>query len=208
MIPKAIVEKILETARIEEVVGDFVALKRAGSSYKALSPFTDEKTPSFYVSPAKNIFKDFSSGKGGNAATFLMEHEQMSYPQALRWLAEKYNIEIPAREATPEEQEAQSERESLQALLNYAAQYYHQYLLTQEEGKQIGLPYCHERGLSDAVIERFQLGYAPAGPQHFVDRPIPGPAAVPDPQPFRENFGLWGAYLTLQQQRAQIHQHR
>ena len=172
MIPKAIVEKILETARIEEVVGDFVALKRAGSSYKALSPFTDEKTPSFYVSPAKNIFKDFSSGKGGNAATFLMEHEQMSYPQALRWLAEKYNIEIPAREATPEEQEAQSERESLQALLNYAAQYYHQYLLTQEEGRQIGLPYCHERGLSDAVIERFQLGYAPAGPRHFVDHAL------------------------------------
>ena len=172
MIPKAIVDKILETAQIEEVVGDFVALKRAGTSYKANSPFTDERTPSFYVAPAKNIFKDFSSGKGGNAATFLMEHEQMSYPQALRWLAEKYNIEIPEREATPEEQEAQSERESMQVLLNYAAQYYHEYLLNQEEGQQIGLPYCKERGLSEPVIQKFQLGYAPAGPRHFVDHAL------------------------------------
>ena len=172
MIPKAIVDKILETAQIEEVVGDFVALKRAGTSYKANSPFTDERTPSFYVAPAKNIFKDFSSGKGGNAATFLMEHEQMSYPQALRWLAEKYNIEIPEREATPEEQEAQNERESMQVLLNYAAQYYHEYLLNQEEGQQIGLPYCKERGLSEPVIQKFQLGYAPAGPRHFVDHAL------------------------------------
>ena len=172
MIPKAIVDKILETAQIEEVVGDFVALKRAGTSYKANSPFTDERTPSFYVAPAKNIFKDFSSGKGGNAATFLMEHEQMSYPQALRWLAEKYNIEIPEREATPEEQEAQNERESMQVLLNYAAQHYHEYLLNQEEGQQIGLPYCKERGLSEPVIQKFQLGYAPAGPRHFVDHAL------------------------------------
>ena len=172
MIPKAIVDKILETAQIEEVVGDFVALKRAGTSYKANSPFTDERTPSFYVAPAKNIFKDFSSGKGGNAATFLMEHEQMSYPQALRWLAEKYNIDIPEREATPEEQEAQNERESMQVLLNYAAQYYHEYLLNQEEGQQIGLPYCKERGLSEPVIQKFQLGYAPAGPRHFVDHAL------------------------------------
>lgn len=172
MIPKAIVDKILETAQIEEVIGDFVTLKRAGSSFKALSPFSDEKTPSFYVSPAKNIFKDFSSGKGGNAASFLMEHEQMSYPQALRWLAEKYNIEIPEREATPEEQEAQSDRESMQVLLNYAGQYYHQCLLNKEEGQQIGLPYCRERGLSDDVIEKFQLGYAPAGPRHFVDHAL------------------------------------
>ena len=172
MIPKAIVDKILETAQIEEVVGDFVALKRAGTSYKANSPFTDERTPSFYVAPAKNIFKDFSSGKGGNAATFLMEHEQMSYPQALRWLAEKYNIEIPERETTPEEQEAQSERESMQVLLNYGAQYYHEYLLNQEEGQQIGLPYCKERGLSEPVIQKFQLGYAPAGPRHFVDHAL------------------------------------
>lgn len=172
MIPPKIVDQILETSQIEEVVGDFVALKRAGSSFKALSPFTDEKTPSFYVSPAKNIFKDFSSGKGGNAATFLMEHEQMSYPQALRWLAEKYNIEIPERETTPEEQEAQSDRESIQVLLNYAAQYYHQYLLNQEEGQQIGLPYCRERGLTNAIIEKFQLGYAPAGPRQFVDHAL------------------------------------
>lgn len=172
MIPKAIVDKILETAQIEEVVGDFVALKRAGTSYKAHSPFTDENTPSFYVAPAKNIFKDFSSGKGGNPATFLMEHEQMSYPQALRWLAEKYNIDIPEREATPEEQEAQTERESMQVLLNYAAQYYHQYLQSQEEGQQIGLPYCKERGLSEPIIQKFQLGYAPAGPRHFVDHAL------------------------------------
>ncbi len=172
MIPEAVVDKILETARIEEVIGDFVTLKRAGSSFKALSPFSDEKTPSFYVSPAKNIFKDFSSGKGGNAASFLMEHEQMSYPQALRWLAEKYNIEIPEREATPEEQEAQSDRESMQVLLNYAGHYYHQCLLKQEEGQQIGLPYCRERGLSDDIIEQFQLGYAPAGPRHFVDHAL------------------------------------
>lgn len=180
MIPKAIVEKILETARIEEVVDDFVSLKRAGSSFKALSPFTDEKTPSFYVSPAKNIFKDFSSGKGGSPAAFLMEHEQMSYPQALRWLAEKYNIDIPEREPTPEEQEAQSERESMQALLNYAAEYFHQYLLNEEDGRQIGLSYCRERELNDAMIEKFQLGYAPAGPSHFTNHALK--------QQFRETY--------------------
>ena len=113
MIKKETIDKIFEAAQIEEVIGEFVNLKRSGSSYKGLSPFSEEGTPSFMVSPSKQIFKDFSSGKGGSVVTFLMEHEQMSYPEALRFLAEKYNIEIEETKSSPEQEEARSHRESL-----------------------------------------------------------------------------------------------
>lgn len=159
-IPPHIVDLILQTARIEEVIGEFVQLKRAGSNLKGLSPFTDEKTPSFVVSPAKQIFKCFSTGKGGNAASFLMEKEHFSYPEALRWLAKKYQIEVPEeREATAEELAALNERESYLIINEFAKNTFANMLLESEEGKAIGLSYFEERGFSKATIEKFQLGY-------------------------------------------------
>lgn len=172
MIPQEIVDQILNTAQIEEVVGEFVPLKKSGANYKANSPWTDERTPSFFVSPGKNIFKDFSSGRGGNPATFLMEHEQMSYPQALRWLAEMYNIEIPEKEETEEEKKERTEKDSLYIILNYAKDYYHHYLLNNEQGKAIGLSYFKERGFSEEIIRKFELGYAPSGKQNLVNDAI------------------------------------
>lgn len=172
MIPKATVDKILDTAQIEDVVGEFVPLKRAGANFKANSPWTDERTPSFFVAPGKNIFKDFSSGKGGNPVTFLMEHEHLSYPQALRWLAEFYKIEIPEQEESAEEKEQRTEREAIQILLNYAARYYHEYLLNEEDGKAVGLAYFKERGFTETVIDKFQLGYAPDEKRHFTDHAL------------------------------------
>jgi DNA primase len=159
-IPPHIVDQILQTARIEEVIGEFVQLKRAGSNLKGLSPFTDEKTPSFVVSPAKQIFKCFSTGKGGNAASFLMEKEHFSYPEALRWLAKRYQIEVPEeREATAEELAALNERESYLIINEFAKNTFSNMLLESEEGKAIGLSYFEERGFSRASIEKFQLGY-------------------------------------------------
>ena len=159
-IPPHIVDQILQTARIEEVIGEFVQLKRAGSNLKGLSPFTDEKTPSFVVSPAKQIFKCFSTGKGGNAASFLMEKEHYSYPEALRWLAKRYNIEVPEeREATAEELAALNERESFLIINEFAKNTFSDMLLHSQEGKAIGLSYFQERGFSTATIEKFQLGY-------------------------------------------------
>ena len=118
MIPKDIIDQIFETARIEEIVGEFVHLKKSGSNYKGLSPFVNEKTPSFMVSPAKGIFKDFSSGKGGNVVSFLMEHESLTYPQALKWLGKFYNIEIPEKELTDEEK-AKLDRERIAVYCKY-----------------------------------------------------------------------------------------
>lgn len=159
-IPPHIVDLILQTARIEEVIGEFVQLKRAGSNLKGLSPFTDEKTPSFVVSPAKQIFKCFSTGKGGNAASFLMEKEHFSYPEALRWLAKKYQIDVPEeREATAEELAALNERESYLIINEFAKNTFSNMLLESEEGKAIGLSYFEERGFTRATIEKFQLGY-------------------------------------------------
>ena len=159
-IPPHIVDQILQTARIEEVIGEFVQLKRAGSNLKGLSPFTDEKTPSFVVSPAKQIFKCFSTGKGGNAASFLMEKEHFSYPEALRWLAKRYQIEVPEeREATAEELAALNERESFLIINEFAKNTFANMLLETEEGKAIGLSYFEERGFTRATIEKFQLGY-------------------------------------------------
>jgi DNA primase len=161
MITQKTIERVLEVAAIEEVIGEFVQLKKAGSNYKGLSPFVDEKTPSFMVSPAKGIFKDFSSGKGGNVLSFLMEHEQMSYPEAIRWLAEKYNIEIEEdqTETSPEQLEAHSLRESLYIVNQFAEKTFHENLFTTEEGKSIGLSYLKERQFSDETIKKFMLGY-------------------------------------------------
>ena len=162
MIPKHIIDEIMATARIEEVIGDFVALKKAGSDMRALSPFSQEKTPSFYVSPNKQIFKDFSSGKGGNVVTFLMEHEQISYPEALRFLAKKYQIQIPEeKEMTPEEVVAANEKESLYIVLQYAHDFYREQLENTEDGKAIGKSYFHERGFHEETLEKFGLGFAP-----------------------------------------------
>ena len=155
-------------ARIEEVVGDFVHLKKSGSSYKALSPFSSEKTPSFFVSPAKGIFKDFSSGKGGNAVTFLMEHEQMSYPEALRYLAKKYNITIEEDDVTPEQKEEQNKRESLYIVNEFAQQWFVDQL-DQQEGRAIGIAYFKERGFHEETIKTFQLGYSPDSWDSFTN---------------------------------------
>ncbi|TNE55453.1 MAG: DNA primase [Bacteroidetes bacterium] len=158
-IPAHIVDTILSTARIEEVIGEFVNLKRAGSNLKGLSPFTDEKTPSFMVSPAKQIFKCFSTGKGGTVVSFLMEKEHFSYPEALRWLANKYQIAVPEEEQTPEEKEEQSEKESLRIINEFAKSHFKQNLHEHQEGKTIGLSYFQERGYRLETIEKFELGY-------------------------------------------------
>jgi DNA primase len=169
-IPPHIVDQILQTARIEEVIGEFVQLKRAGSNLKGLSPFTDEKTPSFVVSPAKQIFKCFYTGKGGNAASFLMEKEHFSYPEALRWLAKRYNIEVPEeREASAEELAALNERESFLIINEFAKNAFSDMLLNAQEGKAIGLSYFEERGFTRATIDKFQLGYCLNTGSAFTD---------------------------------------
>ncbi len=159
-IPPHIIDEIMQTSRIEEVIGEFVNLKRAGSSLKGLSPFTDEKTASFVVSPAKQIFKCFSTGKGGSVVTFLMEKEHYSYPEALKWLANKYNITLPEEEEqTAEQLAAVTERESLQIINEFAKTHFHDRMHTSNEGKAIGLSYFIERGFRLDIIEKFQLGY-------------------------------------------------
>lgn len=169
-IPPHIIDEIMQTARIEEVIGQFVNLKRAGSSLKGLSPFTDEKTPSFMVSPAKQIFKCFSTGKGGSVVTFLMEKEHFSYPEALRWLADKYGIQLPEEEPqTAEELAAITERESLQIINEFAKNHFKESLHQHEEGKAIGLSYFLERGFRMDIIQKFDLGYCLNSGHDFVD---------------------------------------
>lgn len=159
-IPSHIIDQIMQASQIEEVIGDFVQLKRAGSSLKGLSPFTDEKTPSFIVSPAKQIFKCFSTGKGGTVVTFLMEKEHFSYPEALRWLANRYNIEIPAETApTAEEIADKNERDSLFIINEFAKNHFFHNLMETDEGKAVGLSYFEERGFRKDIVEKFQLGY-------------------------------------------------
>ncbi len=161
MIDQQTIARIFETADIVEVISDFVALKRAGQNYKGFSPWTNEKTPSFFVSPAKGIFKDFSSGKGGNVVGFLMEHEKLSYPEALRYLAKKYNIEIVEQEPTPEELQQRNERESLLVITSFAQKFFSDRLYNHPEGKTIALSYFRERGFTDYIVKKFQLGYSP-----------------------------------------------
>ena len=161
MIPKQTVDLILETARIEEVVGDFVSLKKRGVNMLGLCPFHSEKTPSFTVSPAKGIYKCFGCGKAGDAVRFVMEHESFTYPEALRYLAEKYRIEIEEEQPSPEQLQKQDEKESLFVMYSFAQKFYSDYLFNTEEGKAIGLSYFNERGFNESIIQKFQLGYAP-----------------------------------------------
>ena len=161
MISKDTIEKVFETARVEEVIGDFVQLKRAGSNLKGLSPFVNEKSPSFMVSPVKQIWKDFSSGKGGNAVTFLMEHEHFTYPEAIKYLAVKYNIEIEETVQSDEDVAQANEKESMYLVSEFAQKYFHHILFETEEGKAIGLSYFKERGFTSDTIKKFGLGYSP-----------------------------------------------
>lgn len=161
MIQKASIDQVFETSRVEEVIGDFVQLKKSGSNFKGLSPFTDERTPSFMVSPVKQIWKDFSSGKGGNVVAFLMEHEHFTYPEAIKYLAKKYNIEIEETEQTDEQKQQADERESLYLVNAFARDYFAQQLHKTDLGKAIGLGYFKERGFTQDTIEKFQLGYSP-----------------------------------------------
>jgi DNA primase len=161
LISKSTIDKVFEAARVEEVLGDFVQLKKSGSNFKGLSPFTDERTPSFMVSPVKQIWKDFSSGKGGNVVAFLMEHEHFTYPEAIRYLAKKYQIEVEETQQTTEEKEKASERESMMLVTEFASEFYQNSLWNTETGKAIGLSYFKERGFSDDTIRHFGLGYNP-----------------------------------------------
>lgn len=161
MITRETIDEVKNRVDIVDVIGDFVALKRSGQNYKALSPFTNEKTASFYVVPAKGIFKDFSSGKGGDGITFVMEHEGMSYLEAIRYLAKKYGVEIKEEEGRSEQEKAsQSERDSLYIIMNFAKDHYRELLLKSDEGKSIGLSYFRERGFNDRTIDKFELGYS------------------------------------------------
>lgn len=171
MISKRTIEEVFETARVEEVVGDFVQLKKSGSNFKGLSPFTEEKTPSFMVSPAKQIWKDFSSGKGGTAVTFLMEHEQYTYPEAIKYIANKYGIEIEETQKTPEQKLEDDEKESLFLVSNFAKDYFKKSLLS-EEGKSIGLSYLKERKFDQKMIDRFDIGYSPEKINDFSDTAV------------------------------------
>ena len=155
MISKNTIDKVYETARIEEVIGDFVQLKKSGANYKGLSPFTEERSPSFMVSPVKQIWKDFSSGKGGNVVAFVMEHEHFTYPEAIRYLAKKYQIEIEETIQSDEQKEAANERESMYLVSEYAARYFSEVLLTSAAGQAIGLSYFRERGFTDETIKKF-----------------------------------------------------
>ncbi|MEZ4800598.1 MAG: DNA primase [Flavobacteriales bacterium] len=161
MISRATIDRIYQTAIIEEVIGDFVNLKKSGSSWKGLSPFANEKTPSFFVVPAKGIYKDFSSGKGGNVVDFLMEHEKLSYPEALRWLGAKYNIEIEEDKPSEEQLQERSERENLSVATEFAGKWFQEQLHETEEGQAIGLSYFQERGFRPDIIRKFNLGYSP-----------------------------------------------
>ena len=172
MISKSTIDKVFEQSLVEEVVGEFVQLKKSGSNYKGLSPFSNEKTPSFVVSPVKQIWKDFSSGKGGNAVAFLMEHEHFTYPEAIKYLARKYNIEIEETQISSLDKEKASEKESLFIVSEYAKVFFSDTLLNTKEGKTIGLSYFKERGFSDETIKKYDLGYLPDKLNYFSKEAI------------------------------------
>jgi DNA primase len=160
VISRETIDEVKSRIDILDVISDFVSVKRSGQNYKALSPFTNEKTASFYVVPSKGIFKDFSSGKGGDAITFVMEHEGMGYLEAIRYMAKKYGVEIKEEAVTAEQTAQQNDRDSLYILMNYAKDYFAGQLYNSDEGKSIGLSYFRERGYNDRTIERFELGYS------------------------------------------------
>ena len=172
MIPKDTVDKIIDAARVEEVVGEFITLKKRGANLLGLCPFHGEKSPSFTVSSVKGIYKCFGCGKAGNSVNFIMEHLQLSYPEALRWLAKKYAIEIVEREITQEDREKQTERESMLIVMQYAQRYFTNSMMQTDEGKSIGLGYFLERALRDDIIAKFQLGYSLEGRNAFTNDAI------------------------------------
>ncbi|HWA35770.1 MAG TPA: DNA primase [Cyclobacteriaceae bacterium] len=172
MISRETIDEVKNRIDIVDVISDFISLKRAGQNYKALSPFNNEKTASFFVVPGKGIFKDFSSGKGGDAITFVMEHEGMSYTEAIRFLAKKYGVEINETAQSDELLEQQSEREGLYILMNFAKDYYKDNLFNTDEGRGIGLSYFHERGFNDRTVNKFELGYALEGWNHLSDAAV------------------------------------
>jgi DNA primase len=172
MISRETIDEVKSRIDIIDVISDFVSVKKSGQNYKALSPFTNEKTASFYIVPAKGIFKDFSSGKGGDAITFLMEHEGMSYMEAIKHLAKKYGVEIKEDQASAEFQAEQSQREGLYILMNFAKDYYKDMLIHNEEGQSIGLSYFRERGFTDRTVQKFELGYALNSWENFSDEAI------------------------------------
>lgn len=172
MIKKEDIDKIFDAVRIEEVVGDYVSLKKRGVNLIGCCPFHNEKTPSFYVSPVKGIYKCFGCGKGGHAVNFIMEHDKLSYPDALRYLAKKYNIEIVEKELTPEETQHQNERESLYVVSSFAQKTFSENLYNTDEGKSVGLGYFKERGLREDIIQKFQLGYSINQRTSFTDTAV------------------------------------
>jgi len=172
LISPSSIDQVFETARVEEVIGDFVQLKKAGSNFKGLSPFSDERSPSFMVSPVKQIWKDFSTGKGGTAVSFLMEHEHFTYPEAIRYLAKKYNIEIEETEQSSEQKEKANERESLYLVSEFASTYFQKVLHKTDQGKSIGLSYFKERGFTEETIKKFDLGYSLNQWQAFTDEAL------------------------------------
>ncbi|MFD2551956.1 DNA primase [Bizionia sediminis] len=172
MISKSTIDRVFEASRVEEVIGDFVQLKKSGSNYKGLSPFSDERSPSFMVSPVKQIWKDFSSGKGGNAVAFLMEHEHFTYPEAIKYLAKKYNIEIEETQQTNEEKQKADVRESLYLVSEFASTYFQKILHKTDIGKAVGLSYFKERGFTEDTIKKFNLGYAPDEWQAFTNEAL------------------------------------
>jgi DNA primase len=172
MIPKNTIDEIFETVKIEEVVGDFVSLKKRGVNLLGLCPFHNEKTPSFTVSPAKGIYKCFGCGEGGNSVSFLMDKEHYSYPEALKYLAKKYNIEIIEEELTAEQTEMANEKDSLYILSTYAKNFFAEKLWDTDEGKNIGLNYFSERGYTNEIIKKFELGYSPKKKNIFTQTAI------------------------------------
>ncbi|TGV02471.1 DNA primase [Flavivirga rizhaonensis] len=172
MISATTIDQVFEASRVEEVIGDFVNLKKAGTNFKGLSPFSDERSPSFMVSPVKQIWKDFSTGKGGTAVSFLMEHEHFTYPEAIKYLAKKYNIEIEETEQSNEQKEQANERESLYLVSEFANTYFQKILHKTDQGKSIGLSYFKERGFTQETIEKFDLGYSLNEWQAFTDEAL------------------------------------
>ncbi|MBR7065781.1 MAG: DNA primase [Prevotella sp.] len=160
MIDRATIDRIMDAANIVDVVSDFVSLRKSGANYKGLCPFHDDRTPSFSVSPARGIYKCFSCGKAGNVANFIMEHEQMTYPEALKWLAKKYHIEVKERELTDEEKQAENERESILIVNEWAAGYFNEVLRNDRDGQAVGMAYFRLRGFRDDIISKFRLGFA------------------------------------------------
>lgn len=172
MIDQETIQRIMDAARIEEVIGDFVSLKKRGANHIGCCPFHNEKTPSFYVSPSKGIYKCFGCGEAGDVVSFLKKHEHYTYVEALQWLARKYNIEIQEKELTPEEKERQTERDGLFHVSEFAQKYFADLLYNDEMGRAVGLSYFHSRGLSDEIIKRFGLGYCLDEWNNFTDHAL------------------------------------